>query len=103
MVFLLTQHAIFLKLQNNCYIQLTGLAINKLPISQDLSSFKPIESSEPQKKYSITIQETSSKTIKYSNENVEKLTSKVVILNNHSIIKVVNTNFISNLCFSQSV
>ncbi|CAB4384162.1 unnamed protein product [Rhizophagus irregularis] len=32
MVFLLTNFSIFLELQNGCYVQLTGPAINKLPI-----------------------------------------------------------------------
>lgn len=143
MVFLLTNYSIFLELQNGCYIQLTGSAINKLPLPssftikssnfytseqiihkiQEVMHFdRMIEKEEialdhvkinesivldenlkPQKKRPITdIQETSSKAIILNNRDVAKM-CKDFKKNNLDVIKVPNTNSISNLWFSRSV
>ncbi|GES76557.1 telomerase reverse transcriptase-like [Rhizophagus clarus] len=40
MIFLLTNFSIFLELQNGCYVQLAGPAINKLLISSNFTHFK---------------------------------------------------------------
>jgi hypothetical protein len=100
MIFLLTNYSIFLELQNGCYIQLTGLAINKLPSS---FTIKQTNFYKIHKKRSFT-EETSSKSkvIVLNNRDVVKkkhLDEK----NNLDVIKVPNINPISNLRFSRSV
>jgi hypothetical protein len=142
MVFLLTNYSsIFLKLQNGCYIQLTGPAISKLLISSNLSSFTSMASNfytlgqitqkiqevthfekekivakinddtialdenlGTQKRHPITdVQGTSSKANnnlkrKHPNEDVERPTFKVTVLNERDVVKVFLIQILYRIC-----
>ena len=107
MVFLLTNYSIFLNIQNGCYIQLTGLAINKLPLAskfytseqiihkiQKVMHFdRTIEKEEIALDHvkvieSIVLDENLKTQKKRPITDIQETSSKAIILNNRDVIKM---------------
>src|SRR5436305_2521422 len=107
MVFLLTNYSIFLNIQNGCYIQLTGLAINKLPLASNFYTSEQIihkiqkvmhfdRMIEKEKIAldhvkvieSIVLDENLKTQKKRPITDIQETSSKAIILNNCDVIKM---------------